>query len=50
MSKEFRTPDWDTLRMSYNDPHKELEPLEDEIRVVGDALEMLKAEGILPHH
>ena len=48
MYKEFRTPDWDTLRMDYHDPHKEIEPQEDEIRVVNDVLETMKSMGILP--
>jgi len=35
--------------MDYADPHREIEPLEREIEVVGAALETLRAHGILPH-
>ncbi len=35
--------------MDYADPHVAIEPLEKEIAVVADALEVLVAEGILPH-
>ena len=49
MFKEFRTPDWDTLRMDYRDPHRQIEPLESEIVVVDEVLKEMKAMGILPH-
>lgn len=48
MINTYRTPDWNTYRMDYHDPHRTLEPLEREIGVVGEALEMLKQAGILP--
>lgn len=49
MATEFRSPDWDTYRMDYANPHVAVEPLADEVRIVGDALEAMVAEGILPH-
>lgn len=35
--------------MNWYDPHRELEPLEQEIAVVDQALESLRRAGILPH-
>jgi len=49
VSETFRSDDWDHYRMDYRNPFKELEPLDSEIRVVGDALAMLESVGILPH-
>ncbi len=49
MKKEYRAADWDRYRMDMRDPHRELEPQEDEIAVVHAALDMLVSEGILPH-
>ena len=49
MNREYRSPDFDTYHMSYDEPHRELEPLEREIAVVDEALEVLRAAGILPH-
>lgn len=45
----YRTPDWDTLRMDFGDPFRELEPIEAEIEVVNGALDTLCEAGILPH-
>jgi len=49
MTAEFRTDDWDTYRMDYGDPHRVLEPPENEIAVVGSALAALNDAGIIPH-
>ena len=49
MAETFRADDWDTYRMEYGDPHRELEPLEREIEVVDGALAALKDAGALPH-
>lgn len=46
---EFRTPDYDTYKMDYRNPHQEIEPAAEEIRVVDDALAALRQAGILPH-
>ncbi len=46
---EYRTTDYNTLRMDYRNPFVELEPLEDEIQIVDKALDTLVAAGILPH-
>jgi len=40
--------DWQTYKMDYANPHRELEPAEREIAVVDDALGALRAAGILP--
>lgn len=45
----YQTPDWNTLRMDYRNPHLELEPSSREIEVVGEALQVLVEAGILPH-
>jgi predicted O-methyltransferase YrrM len=49
MVLEYRSPDWDRYVMNYREPFKQLEPLEQEIRVVDEALTALKHAGILPH-
>ncbi len=49
MNKIFRADDWDTLRMDYFNPFRELEPIENEIAIVSDALKMLEDCSILPH-
>jgi len=49
MATTYRTDDWDTYRMDYHNPHRELEPLDQEIAVVDDGLAVLKEAGVLPH-
>lgn len=49
MSRIYRSDDLDSYRMDYREPHRVLEPPEREIAVVGEALEVLCEEGILPH-
>ncbi len=48
MPHEFRAPDWDTYKMEYKQPHREIEPPAAEIALVTQALEALVAQGILP--
>lgn len=45
----YHAPDWDTYRMNYREPHRELEPPEREIEVVDGALRALVEAGVLPH-
>ncbi len=45
---EFRAPDWQSYRMSYSNPFRELEPIEAERRIVSAALQALADAGILP--
>lgn len=49
MATTYRTDDWDTYRMDYHNPHRELEPLDQEIAVVDHGLAVLKEAGVLPH-
>lgn len=49
MARTYRSEDWETYRMTYGQPHRELEPLDREVAVVDEALALLHAEGILPH-
>ena len=49
MSREYRSDDCSEYVMSYGEPHKELEPLEQEIAVVDEALDELVDAGVLPH-
>jgi predicted O-methyltransferase YrrM len=49
MPREYRSSDWDTYRMEFRDPHKELEPLANEMRIVDEALGTLCDAGVLPH-
>jgi len=47
MATEFRTDDWERYRMSYQQPHEALEPIDREIAVVNDALRALVDAGVL---
>lgn len=49
MFTEYRSDDWQHYRMDYHRPHQPLEPLEQESKVVDEALNVLKNAGILPH-
>ena len=49
MIKTYRTDDYDRYRMEYSEPHRVLEPLEKEIDVVDEALNVLQEVGVLPH-
>lgn len=49
MAQLYRSEDWDQYRMTYGEPHRALEPLEREIAVVDEALQMLCDAGALPH-
>jgi len=49
VAREFRADDWDSYRMAYREPHRELEPPEWETEVVDAALAMLVEAGALPH-
>jgi predicted O-methyltransferase YrrM len=48
MNRVYQAPDWADYRMSYQDPHAEVEPLEQEISVVNDCLNTLVEAGIIP--
>lgn len=45
---EYRAPDVDDYRMVYKEPHKEIEPLGQEVRAVDEALAALLDAGVLP--
>jgi predicted O-methyltransferase YrrM len=49
LSTTYRSADADSYRMTYAQPHREIEPSEREIAVVGEALSALREAGILPH-
>lgn len=49
MNKTYRSDDWNEYRMVYGEPHRVLEPLEKEIAIVDEVLDLLKDAGILPH-
>ena len=49
MVRTYRSADWRSYQMDYGDPHRSLEPLEEEIAVVDEALEVLREAGVLPH-
>ena len=46
---EYRAADVESYRMTYSDPHRQLEPPVREIAVVDEALAELHRAGILPH-
>lgn len=49
MSREYRSDDWNEYRMDYIKPHLALEPLDKEIAVVDDVLNLFKTLRILAH-
>ena len=49
MSRTFQAADWDQYQMDWHDPHRSLEPLQQEIDVVDAALVELVEGGILAH-
>ena len=49
MPNVFRTADWASYRMDYRNPHRAIEPLEQETAIVGDALGALRNAGVIPH-
>ena len=49
MTHEYRAPDWAEYRMDMRQPHRQLEPLHQEIAVVQGALDYLSDVGVLPH-
>lgn len=49
MVREYRTDDFDTLRMDMRNPFVELESLENETAVADGALDLLVEAGVLPH-
>jgi predicted O-methyltransferase YrrM len=49
VTREYRSDDCHEYQMDYSNPHKELEPLENEIAIVDDALAVLRDAGIIPH-
>lgn len=49
MAQIYRSEDWDQYRMDYQNPFREIEPLDREIAIVSEALDVLHQAGILPH-
>jgi len=49
MARTFQADDWQSYKMDYGKPHRELEPIEKEIAVVDAALEELRSAGVLHH-
>lgn len=49
MSRYYEAPDWRQYTMDYYRPHRELEPIEQEITVVASVLKVLRECDILPN-
>lgn len=49
MVRTYRADDWESYRMDYSQPHRQLEPPAQERAVVAGALAMLHEVGALPH-
>lgn len=49
MPRAFEAADWQSYKMDYAQPHRELEPPEREAAVVDAALAALHEAGVLPH-
>lgn len=48
MATEYRAEDWQQYRMDYHQPHQAIEPLDREIAITDEALDVLVEQGILP--
>jgi predicted O-methyltransferase YrrM len=48
VAETYRSEDWDSYRMSYREPFRKLEPLEQEAAVVDGALAALRDAGAIP--
>ncbi|MFN3682685.1 MAG: class I SAM-dependent methyltransferase [Fimbriimonadaceae bacterium] len=48
MEHRFEAPDWKSYRMDMRDPHRQLEPSDNEREIVAGALRELAGRGILP--
>jgi predicted O-methyltransferase YrrM len=49
MARRFEADDWSQYKMEFHEPHRELEPIDNEISVVDAALAALVEAGGLPH-
>ncbi len=49
MARVYEAEGWDRYNMDFRDPHREIEPLEREVKVIDDALKVLVEAGILSH-
>ncbi len=49
MAGVYEAADWQSYDMSWYNPHRKLEPLEQEVSIVDEALRTLVEAGILPH-
>ena len=49
MANTYQAADYGTYKMSMQEPHRMLEPVEKEIAIVDEALQVLVDQGILPH-
>jgi predicted O-methyltransferase YrrM len=49
MIREYKADDWRQYKMSWYDPHRQIEPLDREIAIVADALGVLVEAGVLAH-
>jgi predicted O-methyltransferase YrrM len=49
MARVYEAADWQSYDMSWYNPHRRLEPLEQEVSVVDEALHTLVVADILPH-
>jgi len=49
VSLTYEVLDWRSYQMNWHDPHRQIEPLEQEIAAVDPGLALLAQAGILPH-
>jgi predicted O-methyltransferase YrrM len=49
MAQTYTAKGWRQYRMSWHDPHRQVEPLAREIEIVDQALKTLAKAGVLPH-
>jgi predicted O-methyltransferase YrrM len=49
LATTYQARDFGTYKMVYHEPHRQIEPLEQEIAVVDEALQVLVEQGILAH-
>jgi predicted O-methyltransferase YrrM len=49
MYKRYEAKEWKHYTMDWHDPHRQIEPLDQEIEVIDEALNVLVQEGVLAH-
>jgi predicted O-methyltransferase YrrM len=49
MTLIYQAPDWSTYKTDFRNPHKQIEPLDQEVSLVESGIKVLHEAGVLPH-